>query len=111
MFQWYRLALNVVCLGPAFFGREQEPDNSAWLYESLRIGIEAATAMLYCFSRSDSFDIDTAALAGFRFSIDAYWITHAFAVVFLALAYDRGAVDGNEFSCSHDNAFTDDGVI
>lgn len=92
--QWYRLALNVVCLGPAFFGREHSPEDSTWLYDSLRVGVEAATAMLYCFSKSDSLEIDTSALAGFRFVIDAYWITHAFAVVFLALAYDRRAIDG-----------------
>ena len=29
-----------------------------------------------------------------RFAIDPYWACHAFAAVFLALLYDRGAIDG-----------------
>ena len=29
----------------------------------------------------------------FMFAIDAYWITHAYAAVFLILLYERGCID------------------
>lgn len=38
--------------------------------------------------------VDAGALSSFKYSIDAYWITHAFAIVFLAMAYERGVING-----------------
>ena len=32
--------------------------------------------------------------SSFMFAVDSYWITHAFAAVFLVLVYDRGCIDG-----------------
>ncbi|KAL1738189.1 hypothetical protein HDZ31DRAFT_6473, partial [Schizophyllum fasciatum] len=105
--RWYRLGLNVVSLGPGFFSRrahdEREPASVA-----LRISIDAAAAMLHCLSAEAAhaplgqalralprtpLTVNPKALASFRFSIDAYWVTHAFATVFLALAFERGAID------------------
>jgi hypothetical protein len=40
------------------------------------------------------FSLNAPALAGLRFAIDPYWACHAFAAVFLALLYDRGAING-----------------
>ncbi|KAJ7574410.1 hypothetical protein C8J56DRAFT_802909 [Mycena floridula] len=101
--RWYRLALNVVSLGPRFFSRNPE-DIHAAAAVTLKTGIDAAAAMLYCFSADPvhishgsapppRLTISNAVSKSFRYSIDAYWITHAFAVVFLALAYDRGVID------------------
>lgn len=40
------------------------------------------------------FNINGPAMIMLRFAIDPYWACHAFAAVFLALLYDRGAIDG-----------------
>ena len=40
------------------------------------------------------FNINEPAMVMLRFAIDPYWACHAFAAVFLALLYDRGAIDG-----------------
>jgi hypothetical protein len=40
------------------------------------------------------FNINAPAMIMLRFAIDPYWACHAFAAVFLALLYDRGAIDG-----------------
>ncbi|TRM58799.1 hypothetical protein BD626DRAFT_510600 [Schizophyllum amplum] len=105
--RWYRLGLNVVSLGPGFFsgrpGEQREPTSPA-----LRTSIDAAASMLHCLSAEAAhaplgqtlralprtpLTVNPKALASFRFSIDAYWVTHAFATVFLALAFERGAID------------------
>lgn len=50
------------------------------------------------------FNINAPAMVMLRFAIDPYWACHAFAAVFLALLYDRGAIDGQSpfiFLLSH----------
>ncbi|KAE9401595.1 hypothetical protein BT96DRAFT_974697 [Gymnopus androsaceus JB14] len=96
--RWTRLALNVVSLGPRFLGNHADelrtPCTSA-----LRNAVEAAASMLYCFSSKEQEStmgpliVDAGALSSFKYSIDAYWITHAFAIVFLAMAYERGVIN------------------
>lgn len=76
---------------------------------SLVPALEAASNMIYYLSSEAAhypsgsliksapprqFTINAPALAVIRFAIDPYWACHAFAAVFLALLYDRGAIDG-----------------
>lgn len=107
--QWYRLALNSVSLGAAL---ARHPGNSLSSPEptpaALEISIEAAAQMLFHFSTEVTmlppdrsfrmipvpFTVNEQMLASFQFAIDSYWITHAFAIVFLALAYTRAIIDG-----------------
>ncbi|KAL1718068.1 hypothetical protein EV715DRAFT_253034 [Schizophyllum commune] len=105
--RWYRLGLNVVSLGPGFFSRRAS-DKREPMVTALRTSVDAAASMLHCLSAEAAhaplgqtlrtlprtpLTVNPKALASFRFSIDAYWVTHAFATVFLALAFERGAID------------------
>lgn len=89
---------------------------------SLVPALEAASNMIYCLSSEAEsaypsssliksapprqFTINAPALANLRFAIDPYWACHAFAAVFLALLYDRGAIDGKFVPCEMSSHLT-----
>ena len=105
--RWYRMAINSIHLGTTM---------TRWLTSSgpppisLAPSLEAAANMIFYLSaeaetgfRADTimrvtpprqFNINKSAMVMLRFAIDPYWACHAFAAVFLALLYDRGAIDG-----------------
>lgn len=103
--RWYRLSLNSGSLNAAL-SRPGTPSASASI-SAAEIGIEAAAQMLFHFSAdaalqpagrpvrglSGPFTVSHRALQAFQFAIDSYWVTHAFSVVLLALAYTRGLID------------------
>ncbi|KAK7469970.1 hypothetical protein VKT23_001407 [Stygiomarasmius scandens] len=111
--RWYRLALNFVALGPIITSNHGQFYNHP--SSDLRTGIEAAISMLYCFSANSDHPLsllNTLQLTGLqplspliantiistsRYNPDTSWITYAYAVVILALSYDRNIID-DEFN-------------
>jgi len=105
--RWYRMAINSIHLGTTM---------TRWLSTpgpppiSLAPSLEAAANMIFYLSAEAEtgfppnaimratpprqFNINAPAMVMLRFAIDPYWACHAFAAVFLALLYDRGAIDG-----------------
>lgn len=106
--RWYRMAINSIHLGNTM---------TRWLTTagapppiSLAPSLEAAANMIFYLSAEAEtgfppnalmraspprqFNINSPAMIMLRFAIDPYWACHAFAAVFLALLYDRGAIDG-----------------
>jgi len=105
--RWYRMAINSIHLGTTM---------TRWLTSSgpppisLEPSLEAAANMIFYLSAEAEtglhsndimratpprpFNINGPAMVMLRFAIDPYWACHAFAAVFLALLYDRGAIDG-----------------
>lgn len=106
--RWYRMAINSIHLGTTM---------TRWLSTSgapppisLAPSLEAAAHMIFYLSAEAEagyspsavmrtmpprqFNINAPAMVMLRFAIDPYWACHAFAAVFLALLYDRGAIDG-----------------
>jgi hypothetical protein len=105
--RWYRMAINSIHLGTTM---------TRWLTTagapppiSLAPSLEAAANMIFYLSAEAEtgyppgvimksapprqFNINSPAMVMLRFAIDPYWACHAFAAVFLALLYDRGAID------------------
>ena len=106
--RWYRMAINSIHLGTTM---------TRWLSTSgapppasLAPSLEAAANMIFYLSTEAEtgfspnaimratpprqFSVNAPAMIMLRFAIDPYWACHAFAAVFLALLYDRGAIDG-----------------
>ena len=125
--RWYRMAINSIHLGNTM---------TRWLTTagapppiSLAPSLGAAANMIFYLSAEAEtgyppdvlmraapprqFNINAPAMVMLRFAIDPYWACHAFAAVFLALLYDRGAIDGQShllvlISGCHSMSFTDD---
>jgi len=106
--RWYRMAINSIHLGTTmtrWLGTSGAPPPP-----SLAPSLEAAANMIFYLSAEAEtgyhpnaimratpprpFNINAPAMIVLRFAIDPYWACHAFAAVFLALLYDRGAIDG-----------------
>ncbi|WRT67574.1 uncharacterized protein IL334_004546 [Kwoniella shivajii] len=103
--RWYRLALNAIPIGVALgevSGNLMTPTPTA-----LGTCVEAAFQLIWQYSSeatserpergvpssSAGYTMNFMALSSFMFAVDSYWITHAYAAVFLVLVYDRGCID------------------
>lgn len=105
--RWYRLSLNSGSLSSSLNASLSRPGTPSASTSAAELGIEAAAQMLFHFSAEAAmfppgnhvrglrgpFTLAHHALAAFQFAIDSYWVTHAFSVVLLALAYTRGLID------------------
>ncbi|KAK4686971.1 hypothetical protein P7C73_g3149, partial [Tremellales sp. Uapishka_1] len=105
--RWYRLALNAIPIGAAL--GEQPRDPAAPTPPALAAGVDAAFHLIWQYSSeavserpernmsddSSRFTMNFTALSSFMFAVDSYWITHAYAAIFLVLVYDRGCIDSN----------------
>lgn len=106
--RWYRMAINSIHLGTTMTRWLTTPGAPPPI--SLAPSLEAAANMIFYLSAEAEtgyppgvimkatpprqFNINSPAMVMLRFAIDPYWACHAFAAVFLALLYDRGAIDG-----------------
>ncbi|RSH79485.1 uncharacterized protein EHS24_001537 [Apiotrichum porosum] len=110
----YRLTINSTCLGPLLSSSSQASHQPLQLHllQSLDICLTAAAQTIlaladtggtavWCLQSQDAttfppgpFEVDTEALDKIYYAVDSTWISHTFAVTFLALCYVRGVVDG-----------------
>nr|XP_019047912.1 hypothetical protein I302_04532 [Kwoniella bestiolae CBS 10118]OCF26842.1 hypothetical protein I302_04532 [Kwoniella bestiolae CBS 10118] len=106
--RWYRLALNATPIGVELGDIQKgaiSPTPAA-----LKTGVDAAFRLLWQYSTDavserperlaemndvSKYTMNFTALSSFMFAVDSYWITHAYAAVFLVLVYDRGCIDAN----------------
>jgi len=101
--RWYRMAINSIHLGttmtrwlstPGPPPISLAPSLEAAAYMVFYLSAEAETGFTMKSTPPRQFNINAPAMVMLRFAIDPYWACHAFAAVFLALLYDRGAIDG-----------------
>lgn len=118
----YRLTINSTCLGPLLSSSSQASHQPLQLHllKSLDICLTAAAQTIlaladtggtavWCLQSQDAttfppgpFEVDTEALDKIYYAVDSTWISHTFAVTFLALCYVRGVVDGELQMGNHD---------
>ncbi|WVQ64057.1 uncharacterized protein L199_002216 [Kwoniella botswanensis] len=106
--RWYRLALNALPIGVEL--GDIEKGTMSPTPAALKAGVDAAFRLLWQYSTDavgerperltamvdgSKYTMNFTALSSFMFAVDSYWITHAYAAVFLVLVYDRGCIDAN----------------
>ncbi|KAL7418671.1 hypothetical protein Q5752_006354 [Cryptotrichosporon argae] len=105
--RWYRLAVNAIPVGRAL--GDAPRSTVVQTPAAMPDAVDAAFQLLWQYTSDavserpereapndgSQYTMNFTALSMFMFAVDAYWITHAYAAVFLVLMYDRGCIDAS----------------
>lgn len=106
--RWYRIALNMLPI-PRLLSLDLSPNVSDQAMECLNQCMTSSAEMLSCFlvdgngkqlDRAEfknwaNYHINEELANSFQFSIDSYWISHAFSLTFLCFLYQKGIMNAN----------------
>lgn len=113
--RWYRIALNMLPI-PRLLSLDLSPNVSDQAMECLNQCMTSSAEMLSCFlvdangkqlDRTDfknwaHYRVNEQLTGSFQFSIDSYWISHAFSLTLLCFLFQKGII-GSDCELSQDS--------